>query len=131
MASKTTPRETAIGCVVLVVIGFLVWAGCSVFGGSGGGSGGKKTTYTATSPDHVVINPADLAVTVRVTNTGKTAGTPQCTIDASDPSGTYTGVDVATLKGKVAAGATTTFVDNLTITKQGAQYITDVKVTCS
>lgn len=128
MASKTTPRETAIGCLVLVVVGLVVWAGCSVFGGS---SSGKSTSYTATSPDHTVINPADLAVTVRVTNTGKAAGTPQCTVDASDPSGTYTGVDVATLKGKVAAGQTTTFVDNLTITKQGAQYVTDVKVTCS
>jgi len=30
--------------------------------------------------------PVILGVTIRVTNTGKAAGTPSCTIDASDPS---------------------------------------------
>jgi hypothetical protein len=126
MAGKTTPRETAIGCLVLIVIGLLVWAGFTLFGG---GSGGGK--YAAMSTGHTVINPADLAVSVRVTNTGKKASTPECTINASDPSGAYHGVDVVTLKGKLAAGATTNFADNLTITKQGAQYVTEVKVACS
>lgn len=125
MAGTENARNGLIGCVTLVVIGLLVWGGCSVFSG-----GGSHTTYTAQATGQTVINPADLAVSVRVTNTGKNAATPECTIEASDPSGTYTGIDVATLKDKVAAGATTNFADNLTIKKQGARYVTDVKVTC-
>lgn len=97
----------------------LLLAGC-------GGGGSYRAAVGATA----VIDPADLAVTVHVTNTGSSAGTPQCTIDASDPAGSYHGVDVATLKDQVAAGATDTFVDNLIITNQGASYVTSVKVTC-
>jgi hypothetical protein len=92
---------------------------------------GGGTTYHASADGGTVINPADLAVAVHVANMGKKAGTPSCTIQAQDPSGAYSGVDVATLKGSMAPGATTTFVDNLTITKEGAQYVTDVSVKCS
>lgn len=126
MADTSNARNGFIGCVTLIVIGLLVWAGCSAFGGGGS----SHTTYTAAVTGRTVINPADLAVSVRVTNTGKKAGTPECTIEATDPSGTYTGIDVATLKNKVEPDATTNFADNLTIKKQGARYVTDVKVTC-
>jgi hypothetical protein len=94
--------------------------------GCGGG-----TTYKAKVQDYNVINPADLGVTVQVTNTGSKAGTPSCTIDAQDPSFAYSGVDVATLKDPVAPGATTHFADNITITGQGAQYVTQVTVKCT
>jgi hypothetical protein len=125
MAGKNTGRDGAIGCLMLVVIGLLMWGGCAVFSGTG-----SHTTYRAEVTGRTVINPADLAVSVRVTNTGKSAGTPECTLEASDPSGAYTGIDVATPKGTLAAGATVNFADNLTIKKQGARYVTDVKVTC-
>ena len=94
--------------------------------GCGGG-----TTYKASVTDYRVINPADLAVVVRVTNTGTQAGTPTCTIEAEDASYAYHGVDAATLQGSIAAGATTTFVDHLIITGQGAQYVTQVTATCT
>jgi hypothetical protein len=125
MADTSNARNGLIGCVTLVVIGLLVWGGCSVFSGSG-----SHSTYTAEVTGRTVINPADLAVSARVTNMGKSAATPECTLEASDPSGTYTGIDVATLKGNLKAGATTNFADNLTIKRQGARYITDVKVNC-
>lgn len=92
---------------------------------------GSGTTYKATVTDYRVINPADLAVIVRVTNTGTAAGTPTCTIEAEDASYAYHGVDAATLQGALAAGATTTFVDHLIITSQGAQYVTQVTATCT
>jgi hypothetical protein len=50
------------------------------------------------------VNPADLDVTVSVRNTGTEPGTPDCTINASDPSGAYHGYDEAVLKGNLAAG---------------------------
>ena len=93
-------------------------------------SGGSGGSFKAVVADYVVINPADLAVTIHVTNTGSSAATPTCTVDAQDPSGAYSGVDVGTLASPVAAGQTTTYVDNVTITHEGAQYVTQVTVSC-
>jgi hypothetical protein len=94
-----------------------------------GCSGG--TTWKADVTRYTVINPADLAVVVQVTNTGGKPAVPTCTIDASDASGAYNGVDVATLKDPVTAGATTHFVDNLVITQQGAGYVTEASASCT
>ena len=91
---------------------------------------GSGTTYTAKVDNYAVVNPADLSVVIEVTNTGSKPGTPSCTIDAQDPSFAYSGVDVATLANPVAPGATTHFADNVTITQQGAQYVTQVTVKC-
>jgi hypothetical protein len=106
--------------IATAVITALTVAGC------GGG-----TTYKASVMGYNVLNPADLDVAVQVTNTGQSAGTPSCTIQASDPSGAYSGIDVAALQGTVAAGQTTHFTDNIVITHEGAQYVTDVTVKCS
>ena len=96
-----------------------------------GGSGGPKASWKARVQDYVVINPADLAVTVRVTNTGKAAGTPTCTVNAQDPSGAYTGFDSGTLTKPIAAGSFGVYVDNVTITSQGARFVTQVTVSCT
>ena len=109
----------AIICSAVVIIAVTVLAS------SGGGA-----KYSARVISYTAVNPADLSVAVRVTNTGSKSGTPTCTINAQDPSYTYTGVDIATLQGSVASGASTTFVDNLTITEQGAKYVTQVTVSC-
>lgn len=114
------------GCLTLIVIAAAIATGISIAVSGGGG----PSPYKAVVGDMTVINPADLAVTVHVTNTGKTAGTPTCTVSASDPSGTYTGFDVGTLTSPVAAGQTTTYVDNVTITHQGAAYVTSATVSC-
>jgi hypothetical protein len=111
----------AYGLIATAAIAVLSVTGC----------GGPATTYSAKVTRYEVINPADLAVVVQVTNTGDQAGTPTCTIDAEDGSYAYHGVDVATLKDPVAAGATTNFADNLTITGQGAQYVTEATAKCS
>lgn len=92
---------------------------------------GSRTTYFVKVEGYKVANPAELDVTVQVTNTGPTAGTPQCAIRASDASEAYGGVDVVTLQKPVPAGATKVFVDDVTITNQGAQYVTLVLVNCS
>lgn len=93
-------------------------------------SGGNGASFKAKVGSFTVINPADLAVAVHVTNTGKKAATPTCTIQASDPSGAYTGFDEATLDNPVPAGQTVTYVDNVTISSQGASYVTSVTVSC-
>ena len=114
-----------VGCLTLIVAAAIIAVIIAV-----ATSGSGPSPWKATVGDSVVINPADLAVTVHVTNTGSTAATPTCTVQASDPSGTYTGFDQGTLTSPVQAGQTTTYVDNVTITHEGAQYVTSVTVSC-
>ena len=114
-------RIIAAGVVVLIAV---IWLVASRHSG-----GGAK--YAASVQGYSVINPADLGVTVKVTNTGSGTGTPDCTINAQDASGAYHGFDQVTLQGTLAAGATTRFADNVTITSQGARYVTQVTVSCS
>lgn len=121
---KKPPNITGIiGVVILAGIG-LIWYLGTHHGGSG-------TTYQATVTSYSAVNPADLDVAVEVTNTGSKAGTPTCTIKASDASGAYNGFDQAKMNGPLAAGASSDYSSDVTITSQGASYVTDVTATCS
>jgi hypothetical protein len=93
-------------------------------------SGGGGAKWKAKVENYQVINPADLGVTVQVINTGTKPGRPTCTVEAQDPSYTHTGIDVVTLNDPVQPGQTATYVDNVTITRQGARYVTQVTVSC-
>jgi hypothetical protein len=137
MAQTNSSANTAVGLVflVLVVIG-VIWF--MHLGGSSGsansasdnsGSSGQ-TTYDATS-ETTVVNPADLAVYGTVTNTGTVAGTPTCTIQAHDDSYSYTGTDAVQRTSPLEPGGEWSFKDDVTITNQGAQYVTQVNVSCS
>ena len=108
---------------MIIAIIALVW----YFGSHHSGGG----TYQASVMSYSATDPADLGVTIQVTNNGTQTGTPTCTINAQDPSGAYHGFDQVTLQGTLAAGATTHFADNVTITSQGASYVTQVTVSCS
>ena len=123
-AAKRKPSARR-GCLALVMLAGVI--GVIIAVATSGGGGGS---FKASVGGYTVINPADLAVVIHVTNTGKAAATPTCTISASDPSGAYTGFDEGTLTAPVPAGRTVTYVDNVTITGQGAQYVTSVTVSC-
>lgn len=118
-------KSNTVGCGI--VLGLVVAAGIGikscVFGGG--------TSYSATVQDFNAMNPSDLAVTFHVTNTGSSAGTPECTVQAHDPSYSYHGEDIGTLASSVAPGATVTTVMHISISGSGAEYVTDVTVTCS
>lgn len=77
-----------------------------------------------------ITNPATLTVSGYVTNTGGSPGTPSCDITASDPGGSYYGFDTITAKNPVRPGRRVYFTDPVTITNQGARYVTSVKVSC-
>lgn len=129
MSTSTKPANasnTRIGCITLIVVGLAIGGAIALF--SGGSSGAK---YTATVSDFTAVNPADLAVTLKITNSGSKSGKPTCTVQANDPSYTYTGIDVGDLTDPIAQGATITTVMNLTISKQGAQYVTNATAKCS
>jgi hypothetical protein len=124
----------------------LVLVALIIIGSIGGGkkspsssSGSTPTTSTQTAtrvyPSSVdgsaVVNPATLAVRFTVRNDGSQPVTPSCDLRAQDTSGTYSGFDLFTLTAPLAAGAMQHLVGDLTITKQGAAYATQITVKCS
>lgn len=125
-APRQRKRRPLLGCLGFIVTAAVIGIIIAIATSGGGG----PSPWKAAVGDTAVINPADLAVTVHVTNTGKTAATPTCTVRASDPSGAYTGFDEGTLANPVQPGQTVTYVDNVTISGQGAQYVTSATVSC-
>lgn len=77
-----------------------------------------------------VVDPATVMIPVQVTNTGKVAGKASCTVSASSANGTYHGFDVFDLPEEIKAGDMDYFNAKLTITKEGAAYVTTATATC-
>ena len=77
-----------------------------------------------------IINPADLRVYGEVKNTGGKSGTPSCTIQAHDDAYSYHGTDVVERTSPLKPGGIWDWVDDVTITSQGAQYVTKIEVQC-
>jgi len=125
---KAKPKgNTRAGCILLLGIAVVIAVVVVVLTNHSGPS----ASFRAGVADYTVIDPADLAVTIKVTNTGGAAGTPDCTVQASDPSGADSGINEGTLSSPVRPGQTVTTVMNLTITHQSAQYVSQASVTCT
>lgn len=120
---RSRPRWGCIIPILVVFIAFVAWL-VDVFAFSSGGS------FTAKVSGTTVVNPATLAVAITVTNTGTSPATPDCTVDATDPSGAYSGVNEGSFATAIPAGQANTAVIDVTIASQGAQYVTDTTVTC-
>ncbi len=123
---KMKPKEIFQALLFFIVIGLIGWFIYSVYIAPSG----AKYKATLDTSSFNVVNPATLGVIFHVKNTGSKAGTPYCTINVSDTNGTYSGTDAFTLK-TVQPGQTVTSADNLTITKQGAQYVTGGTISCN
>ncbi len=97
---------------------------------SSGGSGAKYTTHVIAA---FPVNNQEMTVDFTVDNTGKAAGTPTCTINATSPGGADTGFDGLTPVKPITVGETARFTDTFTITNNGAQNVpaSGVSVTCS
>ncbi len=89
-----------------------------------------KAQYGAKITDYMPVNPADLKVYAEVTNTGNGAGKPECTIKARDDSYTYSGFDIVDYNTDLRPSGIWSFAGDLTITKQGANYVTQVTIDC-
>lgn len=123
--AKRKPNARAWGCLgfALAVVGLIAWFLVSVFGAT--------DPFTAKTDGIMVVNPAAVDVTLKITNTSSSPATPTCTVDASDSSGAYSGVNEGSLSEPVQPGQTMTSVMEVTITHQGAQYVTSATVSCS
>jgi len=117
-------RRGKVNLAIIAVIVVIVIIEIATMGG------GKKAQYAASTTGSAVVDPATLSVSFRVTNNGSSSGDPTCTITAQDPSGSDYGTDQFQLQGSLAPGQTTNSADSITITKQGAQYVTQTSVKC-
>lgn len=123
-------RNRKVNKILLPIVGVLLLVIVISAAASGGPS--KKAKYTAwiDISNASVINPATLGVGFHVKNVGDAPGAPTCTIQVGDVNYTYDGTDQVTL-GTVQPGQTVASADNLTITKQGAQYVTTGTINCN
>lgn len=91
----------------------------------------EVATFTASLGNKLVINPATLQFTATVNNTSNVASTFSCFVNVSDTSGTYKGYDIFGDDQFLAAHASRTFTGNLTITKEGAYWVTQGSISCT
>jgi hypothetical protein len=129
-AGSGTPRKRSVAATAVaavVVLAAAVTGGVLLFGGHSG----PAPHYRAMVTGLHVLDPATLDVTVRVTNTGKAAGKPDCIVSAQNAGGAYHGVNEGTAKASLAPGAAVTLAMPVTITGQGAEFATQAKATCS
>lgn len=75
-------------------------------------------------------SPAALHVYVRTVNTGNVDVAADCTVQASDATSHYFGVDTFIIKPDIGAGDIRFWNGSLIVTNEGAQYVTRVKVEC-
>ncbi len=90
-----------------------------------------KPTYEASLGEYWAQDPATLIVTVHVKNTSQVEGSPSCFVSASNPSSVYTGYDTFAGLKTLAPGEEWNFNARLTITKEGAAYVSQGSVECS
>ena len=114
-----------------IVVGVLIFAYfVTYFGDSDSGSGTNKTTFMGSVFTIDVINPATVNVVFQLRNVGSVNGIPDCKVKVQDVSGTYSGYDYPIITKEVKPMETILGNVNLTITNQGASFVTEGSVTC-
>ena len=92
-------------------------------------SGGARV-YPASVDGYAVIDPATIAVRFSVHNNGTKSVSPDCTITLENVGGSYHGFDVFTMN-PISAGRVVHATGNITITSQGAHFVTQSKINCT
>ncbi len=94
------------------------------------GCGSPATTYRASVLSYTAPSPGQLDVYVHVTNTGKAAGTPTCTVSATYQSGGHGGSDGGTLGRQLAPGKSSVLYVEVVLPGTVANGIANVSANC-
>ena len=86
--------------------------------------------YPASVDGYAVVDPATIVVRFTVRNDGIKAVSPTCTISLQNAGGAYHGFDIFTMNS-ISAGTTTHATGKITITSQGALYVTQSSISCT
>ena len=115
-----------------------IFVALMIIGSIGGNDSTKSSSGTttvkqfpATIENVIVINPAAVNVVFHVRNNGNTDITPNCTINVKDASGTYHGYDIFVFKNSLSPGQQSNGVGRITVTKQGAEFVTESSISCT
>ena len=121
--------------ILIVVAVFLLFIVIGAFGGSDSSSSSSGTTKTRNYPASIerisVVNPASVRVIFTVKNDGTVEVKPSCTIKVSDESSTYTGFDIFNFDQALSPGQQKNGAGVITVTKQGAAFVTKGSIVCS
>ena len=86
--------------------------------------------YPASVDGYAVVDPATIAVRFTVHNDGSQSVSPACTITLQNVGGSYHGFDVFYMN-PIAAGGVTHGTGNITITSEGAQFVSQSSISCT
>lgn len=112
---------------VLMVFGLaILLIGIALISGSS-----HKSIFSGKVYGVKVVDPATVNVQFTFTNTGTVAAPPNCSIHVQNAGGSYVGFDSPVMTSPVSPGASISGNINLTITGNGAQYISQGNVTCN
>ncbi len=113
-----------VAVIFLVIIGLIAWFISSVYGHK------SQIKASVDTSQFNVVSSSKLGVTFHVTNNGKSAATPTCQLQVTDPNTGDSGTDGFTMD-KINPGQTVTSADTLTITGNDASGISQGTITCS
>lgn len=118
--AKTKKQGSTLGGIIVIVVFIAIIVGVVM-----AVTGGAKAKYQASSNGIAVISSKEISVGFRVTNTGKKSGTPNCSIEATNPpQNTNIGTTIITASSPIAPGQTQTSAATMTVNNQGAATIT-------
>lgn len=125
-------RKISVVIILIAAFFFLI----SIFSGSGSdvdSSNATKTnaSFTGKIISSKVINPATVNVSFEITNNGTDPDVPNCKVSVQDSSGTYRGYDFPIFNYPLEPKSSISGNINLTVTKEGAFFVTQGEVTCS
>ena len=129
-------KQTKLRKIALVIFALaFVLFGVAIFGSN------DETTTTVTPSSNAifsgkilsskVINPATVQVKFEITNSGTDAGIPSCIVRVQDASNTYKGFDSPIFDYSIEPNSSITGAVNLTVTKEGAIFVTQGEVSCN
>lgn len=90
----------------------------------------KEAKFEGVITYYAPINPATLQFTASIKNNGNAPGKFSCTVRGKDASSTYRGYDIFSDDSELQPGSEKNFNGVITITNEGAYYVTDVSVSC-
>lgn len=133
-------RHWVVGITIVIVLGIIgAITGSSSSnndsggsGGSGGGGGAPAATFNGTADSYQILDPSEASITIHVTNTASVAGKPTfCDVQLQSDTGHYNGHASDDRAPMIQPGDTWTDNVTMSISNDGAAFITGYSVDCS
>lgn len=128
-----TKSEKILG---LVMLGLLVLVAIAVFRAifnqpEQAENPSKPSRYEYRMIDYKTVDPATIQFSMELSNPTDTVWSePSCTITFENPTGQYKGWDIFAIEQPINGHSSRTFTGNVTVTNEGAGYVSKYTVEC-